>query len=155
MCLTKQTSSKYLFQISVTCTIAVVQITITPNTFVTLNSSITLECQYTGIPEPSSIVVQWEYRPFEGQPGWGIWMYNEISKTDMCLVSEGKFEREDTDARRRHAIRLEKATMADEGKYICTLEVYKNGGDTGYDEYRDDMFLTVIGIYNYLFYSNS
>ena len=135
--------SIYISLFSVPPIFARVQIKVTRDASVYVGGNITLACEYTGVSDPSAIGLQWEHRPSGQQAGSGIWLYDGRRNTNRPSGSQDKFEKVDTDIAREHAIQLKVATLSDEGTYICVLEIYNDGGFT---EYRDDMFLTILGM---------
>ena len=127
---------------------ATIKVTVSPDADVNLGSNITLECQYTGVRDPSAIKVKWEYRSFGQQVGSTIWIYNGEGGRDMCLFDGDKFERVNAAHTRMHAIRLKGAELADEGTYTCVLECYSHDSIMEYSESKNRMQITIIGVYS-------
>ena len=124
-------------------TYAVIHVTVGPDREVTVGSSVTLECQYTGVPDASSIIVTWQYKSLQKQATTTILPYYGYNKSDMFWGNKERFEKAGKDITSEHAIMLKEATLADEGRYFCIVEHYI-GSD--YTEAKNSLQIDIIGM---------
>ena len=132
-------------------TSAKVKVTLPTETEALLGGSATLKCRYSGVTDPSSLVLKWEHRVLKDTPGSTIWTYDGRIDTDFNFGFQDKFEKVKRDIMKEHSIRLKRAELKDEGIYFCKVEYY---GRTGYSGDKASMKLTILGMYRIMVKAN-
>ena len=109
---------------------------------VDLGSNITIECKYTGVQERSTIIVTWKFKEVGRHANSNIWIYNGFDKSEKRIGRTDRFQNVNTDLYEKHAISIGEVTLADEGTYICKLEIYQ--GDV-YLDFKEEMAVAITG----------
>ena len=118
-----------------------IAVTTSPNVTVIEGTNTKLRCSYTGVEEASFLVIRWVHiSSVFPNP---IWTYDGKKNSDVAFNE--KFSRvklEVTKTLQEHSIRLNNASLEDEGVYFCNVE-YRN--DEIYSEGKSRTTVTVIG----------